>query len=201
MRQFQWLSDEEVESLKKVPTSKTQAETIISRNEWLLDRLKKAAPHGYCKISECCFHGCPHCSHKDCLSCDWRFTDDDPQCSRYFCCFQSFAGVMYVKVANSLRFIHVTYGSEQELIECNPIHDPTDIFQWNKEYLQVFRFLSGHIEWGQAVLDGRIVPYNPVRFKGVPLASLRGSTRVLRLSGFRSPQVSDRAAYYTYPLS
>ena len=149
------LTRKERNQLRRIETSKEQAETIRWRNQALLMLLDKlisgkltcASSNSRTDI------GCPHCDfyHMGCAPCAWNlsnvWTNDPP------CIYQRFGNISLATLSDSSRSIQVVYGSNCEWINCECINCET---RFNFiEAQQCRTFLLGHIEWANYVLHRR----------------------------------------------
>lgn len=142
--QFEVLSEEEMRILLTVPTTVGQARRIKQRNLALLQNAEKDK-FPMRRI------GCPHCKFTagyghECKSCAWSVVRKE---IRKHC----------KEAIYSLTCIHMTFGGVD-------LDDSGVVYSTNDEYIMELswsektkNFLRGHIEWADAVIALRGIPW------------------------------------------
>jgi len=152
------LTEEELACILKVPTTREQAVQILHRNLMLLGPIDFWMDHIHhldCLTEqERQFEsgiGCPHCDLEyTCDRCAWQGIKPSPW-MKHPCCSVPFGGVTYISL-NSLKAIDFHYQADSEHLELRAV-EGRSMAAITEDLLQVRRYLRGHIEWAQAVLQ------------------------------------------------
>ena len=175
------LSAEELEQLLKVDTDPVQAHTIHQRNtavlEWMADNLPEELMQDKGLSKFITFRiGCPHCSHFHCAGCDYEMAlpaavrDECLKRSQggtgnyaFYCCRFKFGGVDYCTLKDEQNALCSTFNLElfHNRIELrvyvpiteNPEKQQLYIDEYKDMREKVARFLQGHVEWAEAVMQ------------------------------------------------
>jgi len=150
---FKVLTPKERRILRQVKTTKAQAKVIKARNVRLLEALDRACSGNGAVNNEVVPIGCPHClgSGRNCSSCSWRI----PRLKKLakesgynfctFCNYATFGGIS----ADTVPFVVYAPGwAMATSITIDGITRSAGL-EMSK------RFVKGHIEWADAVLEGR----------------------------------------------
>ena len=152
---YEVLTPAERRLLRQVKTTKAQARVIKIRNVRLLEALDKWP------VSTTIPIGCPHClvNGRNCSSCSWRI----PRLKKLakesgynfctFCNYATFGGISADKVP------FVIYAPGWAMATSTTI----DGISRSAGLEQSKRFVKGHIEWADAVIEGR---WNAPRRRG-----------------------------------
>lgn len=105
--------------------------------------------------------GCPHCKCDDCDECAWtKFPHPKSEWAEYCLC-ATFGGIPYSIVegshCNSNYYVQLVYQHDgEDILFKHPSYpvDKCDMVIIRKEIERIRRFLDGHIEWANAVLEG-----------------------------------------------
>lgn len=129
-----WLYEEELTWLLRVPTTVEQAEAIKFRNNCLLNNLALG-------VCEDVYEGCPHCKTNlfsySCEGCAWKLYSE-ANTYRLPCCGATFSGVTLVASG-------VSYGAISARIRSSVTKDRA-LGACAEDFLQ------GHVEWAEAVI-------------------------------------------------
>ena len=131
------LSQSEIDLLMTVETTLEEAQTILKRNQTLLEVFEAGK-------NQRTFIGCPHCSC-DCPHCAWtRATYSYHRCC---CCEVTFGGVCLDDVNH-----WISYKSDQECTQHMGNTGGTDDDIDDDSRDMCLRFLKGHIEWAMLII-------------------------------------------------
>ena len=166
------LEPDELELLKRVKTTKAQARRILKRNLGLLEALDKI-PTNIKDMKRALADGqtfdyrgdvgCPHCnSAYDCEGCAWQEAVEEPEEGPVpppvdRACADAFFGGMSLYDLDEHYIVEINYRSgEEELIfyleeDCEP--DADDMKLARTEISRCRKFLQGHVDWANYVLE------------------------------------------------
>lgn len=159
------LTYRENEQLSRVATTAAEAAMILERNLTLLS-IFAHVPSTEALHDVLIPLGCPHClavgSYRyQCRNCAWRFAESSREIGSDCCGSQGFGGV-------SLHTVDfVWFGSDSAGLDSCAIRGKYSSAE--VRYLRVLRFLLGHIEWAQIVLEREGVSWDAI----VPRVPLR----------------------------
>jgi hypothetical protein len=150
-KKYDILTPAERRVLRQVMTTKGQARTIRARNEALLKALEVHGPGGMPWPSSVTVDmGCPHClrATRNCSHCSWNIPPLRKPHAKHvfseFCANSTFGGVS----ADQAPF--VVYAPSWAMVTFRNVP-----FDWDKCMEQSKTFVKGHMEWADAVLEGR----------------------------------------------
>jgi hypothetical protein len=141
------LTKQELQNLLNVKTSLRQAKLIKKRNAELLEAFEHFRESKRCLIYENDWrnlpYACPHCDlNMRCDSCAWK-VEPFHKYLITFCLRATFGGVRYSTV--------------EKVISYSPGHCSVNAYRAvhcsSKKASEVRKFLKGHIEWAEAVIQ------------------------------------------------